>query len=117
VQHCSPASTTLGRYGRQLGVLPREAYQAQAAARTEQAGEGWQARYARRSGVEGSIHQAVAATGARHARYRGSAKTHLQHVFTAVALNLTRLDAHWSGRAPDRSSTSQLERLAYILAA
>lgn len=117
VQQCSPASTTLGRYGRQLGVLPREAYQAQAAARAEQADEGWQARYARRSGVEGSIHQAVAVTGARHARYRGSAKTHLQHVFTAVALNLTRLDAHWSGRAPDRSRTSQLERLAYTLAA
>jgi hypothetical protein len=34
-----------------------------------------------------------------------------------VALNLTRLDAHWSGQAPDRSRTSQLERLAYTLAA
>jgi len=34
------------------------------------------------------MHQAVAATGTRHARYRGLAKTHLQHVFSAVALNM-----------------------------
>ncbi|MFG1867286.1 transposase [Micromonospora arborensis] len=73
--------------------------------------------YARRSGVEGAIHQAVAVTGAPHARYRGSAKTHLQHVFTAAALNLTRLDDQRSRRASDRSHTSQLERLAYTLAA
>jgi transposase len=117
VQQCSPASTTLGRYGRQLGILPREAYEAQAAARAEQAGEGWQARYARRAGVEGSIHQAVSVTGARHARYRGSAKTRLEHIFAAVAINLIRLDAHWQGRAPDRTRTSQLERLASTLAA
>ncbi len=83
----SPASTSLGRYGRQLGILPREAYQAQAAARAEQTSDGWQARYARRAGVEGSIHQAVAITGTRHARYRGITKTHLEYAFTAVALN------------------------------
>ena len=53
----------------------------------------------------------------RAVRYRGSAKTHLEHVFTAVALNLIRLDAHWQGRALDRTRTSQLERLAYTLAA
>ncbi len=47
----------------------------------------------------------------------GIAKTRLEHVFTAVALNLIRLDAHWSGRTPDRTRTSQLERLAYTLAA
>jgi len=32
------------------------------------------------------MYQAVAATGTRHARYRGLTKTHLQHVFSAVAL-------------------------------
>ena len=35
----------------------------------------WQARYARRAGVEGTIRQAVAVTGMRRARYRGLPKT------------------------------------------
>jgi hypothetical protein len=95
VQQCSPASTTLGRYGRQLGVLPREAYEAQAAARAEQADDGWQARYAR----------------------RGLAKTHLEHVFSAVALNLIRLGNYWAERPLDRARTSRLEHLSYTLAA
>ncbi|HEY6422270.1 MAG TPA: transposase, partial [Pseudonocardiaceae bacterium] len=60
-------------------------------------------RYALRAGVEGTIHQAVAATGARHARYRGLGKVHLQHVFSAVALNLIRLDAYWACDAGELS--------------
>jgi IS5 family transposase len=48
--------------------------------------------------VEGSIHQAVAVTGIRQARYRGMTKTHLEHVFSAVALNLIRLNSYWAGR-------------------
>ena len=117
--HASQCTTTpvTGRYGRQLGVHPRETHQTQSEARAEQADPAWRGRYALRSGAEGTIHQAVAVTGARHARYRGIAKTHLEHVFSAVAINLIRLDAHWSGRTPDRSRTSQLERLAYTLAA
>ena len=37
--------------------------------------------------------KAPPATRLRRARYRGHAKTHLQHVLTATAMNLTRLDA------------------------
>ena len=47
--------------------------------------------YAQRQGVEGTISQAVRAFGLRRARYRGLAKTGLQHVATAAALNLDRL--------------------------
>jgi hypothetical protein len=36
---------------------------------------------------------ALAVTGLRQARYRGLAKTHLEHIYSAVALNLIRLDA------------------------
>jgi hypothetical protein len=37
----------------------------------------WKQRYATRAGVEGTIHQAVAATGIRRSRYLGLPKTHL----------------------------------------
>jgi hypothetical protein len=67
--------------------------------------------------VEGSIHQAVTVTGTRQARYRGLAKTHLEHVFSAVALNLIRLNNFWAGTPLERGRTSHLERLNYALAA
>jgi hypothetical protein len=40
-------------------------------------------------------------TAARRARYRGLPKTRLQHVYSAVALNLIRLHAYWNGRPLD----------------
>ena len=48
-------------------------------------------RYARRAGIEGTISQGVRAFGLRRSRYRGLARTHLQHVATAAAINLERL--------------------------
>ena len=53
----------------------------------------------------------------RRARYRGLPKTHLEHVFSATALNLIRLDAYWNGHALDRTRTSHLTRLELALAA
>jgi hypothetical protein len=50
-------------------------------------------------------------------RYRSLAKTHLQHVFSAVALNLIRLNAWWNGHPLDRTRTSHLTRLELALAA
>ena len=79
------------------------------AARTEQNTRSWQAKYRIRAGAESTIRQAV--TGTRRARYRGLAKTHLEHVYSAVALNLIRLDAHWNDRPLDRHRTSHLARL------
>ena len=55
-------------------------------------------------------------TGTRRARYRGLPKTRLEHVFSAVALNLIRLDAHWNGHPLDRTRTSHLTRLELALA-
>ena len=104
-------------YGRQLTVPPREIHHAQAAARATQNTPDWQARYARRAGVEGTVRQAVAVTGTRRARYRGLPKTRLEHVYSAVALNLIRLDAYWNGHALDRTRTSHLTRLELALAA
>ena len=41
-------------------------------------------------GVEGTISQATRAFGVRQTRYIGLAKTHLQHVLTAIAMNMVR---------------------------
>jgi hypothetical protein len=70
-----------------------------------------------RAGVKGTIRQAVAVTDMHHARYRGLAKTHLEHVCSAVALNLLRLHAWWNGHALDRTRTTHLARLELSLAA
>ena len=116
---CGPcpakALCTKGKY-RTLTVPPRDLAQAQAAARTAEKTIPFQADYARRAGVEGTMHQA-ASHGARRARYRGLRKTRLDHVYMACALNLLRLHAYWTGTPLDRRRTSHLARLELSLAA
>ena len=108
--------TTSGRKRRQLTVPPRDLAEAQAAARAAEKTIPFQADYARRAGVEGTMHQATS-HGARHARYRGLPKTRLDHVYMACALNLLRLHAYWTGTPLDRRRTSHLARLELGLAA
>ncbi len=69
--------------------------------------------YAARAGVEGLLSQGVRAFGLRQARYLGLAKAHLQHLLTATAVNLVRLDA-WFADQP-RSATRP-NKLALLLA-
>jgi hypothetical protein len=108
--------TTSSRKRRQLTVLPQDLAQAQTAARATETTIGFQADYARRAGVEGTMHQA-ASHGARRARYRGLPKTRLDHAYMACALNLLRLEAYWTGTPLDRRRTSHLARLGLELAA
>ena len=116
---CGPcparALCTAGRR-RQLTVPPRDLAEAQAAARAAGKTIPFQAGYARRAGVEGTMHQA-ASHGARRARYRGLPETRLDHVYMACALNLLRLHAYWTGTPLDRRRTSHLARLELRLAA
>ncbi len=86
---------------RQLSLLPPGLAEAQAAARAAERTLSFQAGYARRAGVEGTMHQA-ASHGARRARYRGLPKTRLDHTYMACALNLLRLHAYWTGTPLDR---------------
>jgi hypothetical protein len=67
--------------------------------------------------VESTIAQATKVTDTRRARYRGLAKTSLDHNVKAVALNLIRLDAWWNGDVLDPRRTSHLSRLELTLAA
>jgi transposase len=112
---CKPcparAQCTTARGGRQLALPPRDLYDLQAAARAGQDTKDWRQDYQRRAGIEATISQAVTVTGCRRARYRGLAKTRLEHVYAAVALNLWRLDAYWNDTPIDRTRTSHLARL------
>ena len=64
-----------------------------------------QLEYRLRAGVEGTLSQEVGAFGLRKTRYRGLAKTGLQHVATASAMNLVRFQTYLQGvpqeRGPD----------------
>ncbi|MEO3781564.1 transposase, partial [Micromonospora sp. B11E3] len=109
--------TTAKRGGRQLTFYPRDLHHALATARTQQTSNNWQDKYKLRAGVEATINQALDITGIRHARYHGIAKTRLQHVFSATALNLVRLHAWWTERPLPTARTSNLSRLDLALAA
>jgi hypothetical protein len=109
--------TTATRGGRQLTLRPQPVQQALDHARAEQTTKTWQTKYARRAGAESTIAQSVKVTDTRHARYKGLAKTHLEHVYKAVALNLIRLHAWFNGHPLDRRRTSHLARLELALAA
>ena len=109
--------TTSRRGFRQLTLNPRPLTEALRTARAEQANRHWQDAYALRSGVEGTIRQALAVTDSRRARYRGLAKTHLEHVHSAIALNLNHLNAWWNGKPHDHRHTSHLAQLKLSLAA
>ena len=57
--------------------------------------------------IEGTLSQGVRAFELRRSRYIGLAKTHVQHVATAAAINLARLADWFSGipKAQTRQST------------
>ncbi|MCX4869537.1 IS1182 family transposase [Streptomyces sp. NBC_00825] len=112
-QQCT--TSKIGR--RMLTLRPRELHENLARARAEQKTDTWKNKYALRAGVEGTINQALDITGIRRARYRGLPKVRLQHAVSATALNLIRLDAHWTGHDRHPSRSSRLERLAYRLSA
>jgi transposase len=89
----STQCTTSRESARTVGFPPRELLDLQAKARLEQQTPHWQQRYAIRSGVEGTICEFAHGHGMRRCRYRGRPKTHLQHVLTAIAVNVERLSA------------------------
>jgi len=101
------AQCTHSREGpRALKLQPKETHIALQEARQYQTTSEFKQRYAQRAGVEGTISQGTRGLGLRRSRYIGLAKTHLQHVCTAVAIDLMRL-ADWlaeTPRAPTRCS-------------
>ncbi|MEU1691158.1 transposase [Streptomyces hirsutus] len=78
---------------RNVGFPPRELRDLQLRLRTEQQTPEWKARYAVRSGVEGTVNEFVHGHGMRRCRYRGQPKAHLQHVLTTIAVHIERLSS------------------------
>ena len=99
---------------RTIKFHPKEQHIALQQARQRQTTDEFWKAYAQRAGVEGTISQGTQVCGLRRSRYRGMAKTHLQHVFTAVAINLKRLAA-WFEETP-RAQT-RLSRFAALAVA
>jgi transposase len=96
---------------RQLTVRPQMQHEALQAARQRQETAEFTAEYARRAGIEGTHAQGIRRCGLRRTRYSGLAKTHLQHLITAVALNVARLGAWWLGTPPAKTRRSPFAAL------
>jgi transposase len=113
--HACPARTVCTRaqqQGRRVGLPPQAQYEALSAARTWYDSAEGKEGYKRRAGVEGTLSQGVRACGLRWARYRGLAKTHLQHVATAAAMNIDRIVAWLDQRPRAKTRTSRFAALA-----
>ncbi len=85
---------------RNVGFPPRELRELQVRVRAEQQTPEWKARYAVRSGVEGTVNEFAHGHGLRRCRYRGQPKAHLQHVLTAIAVNIERLSGQPAPEPP-----------------
>jgi transposase len=104
--------TRAAENARHLTVRPQVGHEALIQVRAEQATQEWKARYNQRAGIEGTLSQGLRVAGLRQTRYVGQAKTRLQHVATAVALNLLRLDAWEEGRPLAKTRRSRFAALA-----
>ncbi len=80
---------------REVSFRPQAEYEVLTRARARQTTEDYKERYAKRAGIEATLAQGIAHGGLRQARYIGLAKTTLQEILMAVALNLVRLIAWW----------------------
>jgi transposase len=99
---------------RELTLRPREEHLALQAARHWQQTDTFKQEYRKRAGIEGTISQATRAFELRKSRYIGLARTHLQHLLTAVAINLVRFDA-WRNEVPHaKTRTSRFAGLAVV---
>lgn len=104
---CTRRTTT----PRSLTIRPEEQHKALQNYRQQQKTDTWQKQYAKRAGIEGTISQAVRGFGLRECRYIGLAKTHLQHILTATAINWARLDAWFTGQKRAQTRVSRFAAL------
>jgi transposase len=108
-QQCAQCSNrahcTRGRR-RTLLVQPQELHETLQLARARETTTEYATQYQKRAGVEGTISQGVRAFGLRRARYVGLAKTRLQHVLTATAINLVRVNQWLQGKSPAQTRRS-----------
>jgi transposase len=98
---------------RSITVRPEPQHRAIRRARQRQVSPTFKKKeYAARAGIEGTLSLGVHAFELRQARYRGLAKTHVQHGATAAAINLARLSAWCQGLPRAQTRTSRFAALA-----
>ncbi len=90
---------------RELLLQRREEYEALQTAKRRQTTQAFREQYDLRAGIEATHAQGLRRSDLRRTRYIGLAKTHLQHILTALALNLVRV-VEWL------TETSQSETVA-----
>jgi len=98
---------------RTMKLRPRDQHAALQVARKRQTTEAFKQLYAGRAGIEGTLSQGVRAFGLRHTKYIGQAKTHLQHILIAIAINIVRVVA-WLWEIP--RTTTRLSPFARLVA-
>lgn len=96
---------------RTVTLRPERQYKALQKARQRETTTEYQDEYALRAGIEGTLSEGIRGHGLRHARYIGMAKTHLQHLLTATAINIKRIFNYLSGTSQETTRTSQFVRL------
>jgi transposase len=113
-QACSSQSlcTRAKNGARTITFLPQAQHIALQKNRAEQNTPEFKAKYAQRSGIEGTISQGVRRFDFRTTRYVGLAKTHLQMLATAAAINLHRLFDWWEAKPRAKTRMSTFARLA-----
>lgn len=108
-QQCTQAQTG----PRTLKLMPQAQHEALQAARQRQETAEFKERYRLRSGIEGTLSQGTRALGLRQTRYIGLAKTHLQHIVTAAAIDLIRVVAWLGGSTRAKTRQSHFAALAF----
>jgi transposase len=106
-----PKCTKAKREPRIIGLQSRQHHETLQTARKHQTTEDFKQSYAARAGIEGTHEQAIRRCGLRRCRYIGLPKTRLQHVATAVAINLVRMDAWWTSTPRAKTRCSHFEAL------
>jgi transposase len=97
---------------RTLTVRTQGYHEVLQAARQRQRTVEFQAQYAKRAGIEGTLSQGVRAFDLRRSRYIGLAKTHLQHILIAAAINLVRVVAWLTDPRPQKRRAAPFATLS-----
>ncbi|MBV9386212.1 MAG: IS1182 family transposase [Chroococcidiopsidaceae cyanobacterium CP_BM_ER_R8_30] len=97
---------------RSLTLRPKAEHQLLQKMRQQEPTQQWLAKYSQRAGIEGTLSQGIHCFGLRRTRYIGLAKTHLQHVLTSIAMNITRIVSWLLGIPHTRTRISRFAALA-----
>ena len=102
---------------RTVTVRPHAQRLALQAAREREKTESFKQQYAHRAGIEGTFSLGVRTFDLRRTRYLGLAKTHLQPILVACAINLARLARWIRGEVPSQVHATAFSRLFQVIPA